>query len=133
MSGIRPQRTRAAKTWVGIVIATVLLIALVVFIAQNNQSVQLSFFGADGNASLAVALIVAALGGAAIALLVGSVRIVQLRRQVRRAGSDQGTTSAQAEPHSSSAETTYPGGAAPGSAADAIKRGEARTEQARRM
>lgn len=84
----RPQRTRAATTWIGLGIATLLLIGLIVFIAQNNRQVPLSFFSASGSVSLALALLVAAVGGAVVTLLAGSIRILQLRRQVRRTATE---------------------------------------------
>jgi uncharacterized integral membrane protein len=63
----------------------VVLIVLVVFIAQNTQQVEVSFFGWSGHPPLSVALLVAAVGGAALALIVGTLRLWQVRRRVRRA------------------------------------------------
>lgn len=65
---------------IGVLVAVV----LIVFIAQNTQKVEVSFLGWDGNVPLAVALLIAAVCGAAIVLLVGTVRIAQLRRAERR-------------------------------------------------
>jgi uncharacterized integral membrane protein len=62
----------------------VVLILLVVFIAQNTQQVQVSFFGWDGHPPLSVALLVAAVGGATLAIIVGTLRMWQVRRRVRR-------------------------------------------------
>ena len=65
---------------IGVLVAVV----LIVFIAQNTQKVEISFLGWDGDVPLAVALLIAAVCGAAIVLLVGTVRITQLRRAERR-------------------------------------------------
>ncbi len=66
---------------IGVLVAVV----LIVFIAQNTQKVEVSFLGWDGDVPLAVALLIAAVCGAAIVLLVGTVRIAQLT--ARRAAS----------------------------------------------
>ena len=79
-----PRATNAGRVWVSIAVATVLLILLIIFIAENSRSVRISFLGAGGHISLALALLIAAIVGAAVTLLVGSARILQLRRQVRR-------------------------------------------------
>jgi putative membrane protein len=78
------RRSRFGGLWVGLIVATVILVLLLVFILQNSQSVRIDFFGMSGHAPLAVAIL---LGGAAGALLVavpGTIRILQLRRAVRR-------------------------------------------------
>lgn len=80
----RVQRTRAGRTWLAIAPALVFLVLLIVFIAQNGQSVKVTFFGATGHPPLAVALLIAAVAGAVIVLLAGSVRILQLRKATRR-------------------------------------------------
>lgn len=78
---LRASRTSGA--WAGVVGSIVLLILLVIFIVQNTESTSIQFLGFDGTAPLAVALLVAAAAGMAIAALVGSLRIVQLRRRVK--------------------------------------------------
>jgi len=78
------RRSRTSGAWAGVVAAAVLLLLLVVFIAQNTESVQLSFLWWDGSAPLSVALLVAAAIGIALTAVVGTLRILQLRRRVRR-------------------------------------------------
>lgn len=78
------RRSRASGTWVGVVVFGVALLLLIVFIAQNTQSVSLTFFGWQGDVALAVALLIAALAGLLIAATAGSLRIWQLRRRVRQ-------------------------------------------------
>src|SRR3954454_21092691 len=80
----RAQRTRTGRVWVALLPALVFLVLLIVFIAENGQRVQVKFFGANGHISLAVALLAAAVAGAVLVLLIGSVRILQLRLATRR-------------------------------------------------
>jgi uncharacterized integral membrane protein len=85
----RPQRdplraSRTSRSWVSLAALVVVLILLVIFIAQNTQQVEVSFLSWSGHPPLSVALLVAAVGGATIALIVGTLRILQVRRRVRR-------------------------------------------------
>jgi uncharacterized integral membrane protein len=79
---VRP--TLAGRVWIALGVAAILLILLVVFIAENSTRVKISFFGSGGHLPLGVALVIAAVVGALVTLLVGSTRIVQLRREIRR-------------------------------------------------
>ena len=77
--------TGVARLWVSLALAIVLLVLLIIFIAENSRSVTISFLGIHGHISLGLALLIAAVVGAAVALLAGTGRILQLRREVRRA------------------------------------------------
>ncbi|WP_052337166.1 lipopolysaccharide assembly protein LapA domain-containing protein [Nocardioides alkalitolerans] len=81
-SEARPERTRAGAIWVGVGVATLLLVALLIFVAQNTRSVTISFLWFEGQAPLAVALLAAGVGVGLVSLLIGTVRIAQLRREV---------------------------------------------------
>ena len=76
--------SRTSTTWVAVIGLVVLLLLLVIFIGQNTQDVQVSFFGWSGQAPLAVALLIAATSGMIVAVIAGALRILQLRRRVRR-------------------------------------------------
>ncbi len=76
--------SRTSGLWVGLVLISVLLILLIVFIAQNTDSVLVRFLGWQGEAPLAVALLAATVAGLLIATAAGSMRILQLRRRVKR-------------------------------------------------
>jgi uncharacterized integral membrane protein len=109
---LKLDRTRASSVWVAVAVGVVFLILLIDFIAQNNRSVPIHFFKLSGHVSEAVALLVAAVGGAVIVLMAGAARIIQLRvsthrhnRRVRKA--------ANAEPAPEPAGTA-PAGTAPG-------------------
>jgi len=78
------RRSRTSGAWFAVVGLAVLLLLLVIFIAQNTQGVEVSFLGWDGRAPLAVSLLVATLVGILLAVVAGSLRILQLRRRVRR-------------------------------------------------
>jgi uncharacterized integral membrane protein len=79
-----PRQTVAGRVWISIGFAVVLLVLLIIFIAENSRKVTVSFLGANGTISLALAMLIAAVVGALITLLVGTTRIVQLRREVHR-------------------------------------------------
>lgn len=68
----------------GVGFALVFLIALIIFIVQNSQRVQVSFVTLHGHISLALSLLAAAVLGALFVLCLGAVRIVQLRHLARR-------------------------------------------------
>ncbi|MCX6394969.1 MAG: lipopolysaccharide assembly protein LapA domain-containing protein [Propionibacteriales bacterium] len=74
----------ASRTWAALFALTVLLVVTVVFVAQNTDPVTLHLFGWTWNPPLAAALLAAAALGLSVALIAGSLRIVQLKRRVRR-------------------------------------------------
>lgn len=79
-----PPRTRAGSTWVLACVAVLALVVLVIFVAQNSALVKVSFLSLHGRFPLAVALLAAAAVGSTITLVLGTTRILQLRRFVRR-------------------------------------------------
>jgi uncharacterized integral membrane protein len=84
--GTDPLRgSRTSGIWIAVVSLVVILFLLAVFVLQNTQQVQVSFFGFDGQAPLAAALLIAAVAGALLVVVAGALRILQLRRRVRRA------------------------------------------------
>ena len=78
------RRSRTSGAWLSVSALGLVLLLLIVFILQNTQSVEVSFLGWDGHAPLAVALLIATVAGLFLALVAGSLRILQLRRRVRR-------------------------------------------------
>ena len=78
------RRTRAGAWWAGLIVASMLAIAMLIFIAQNSQSATIHYFGFDGQISLAVALLSAAAGGVLLVALPGAVRMAQLRRALKK-------------------------------------------------
>jgi uncharacterized integral membrane protein len=80
-TGVPP--SRAGRLWMALAPAMVFLVVILVFVFQNLHNVKISFFTASGSFPLALAVLLAALLGALIVLLLGSIRILQLRRIVR--------------------------------------------------
>ena len=78
------RHTRISAAWTAVAVAALLGVALIVFIVQNTQKVQIKFFGASGHIPLVVALLAAAIVGALIVLVAGISRITQLRLTARR-------------------------------------------------
>lgn len=76
--------SRTSGFWAATVGLGVVLVLLVIFIAQNTRSTTVSFLAWDGQVSVAVALLMAAIAGLALAGLAGTLRILQLRRRVKR-------------------------------------------------
>jgi uncharacterized integral membrane protein len=77
-------RTRTSAVWFGVWAGAAVLILLIIFVAQNTASVEISFLGLSGQISLALALLIAGVGGAIIAMAVAAARILQLRRLLHR-------------------------------------------------
>lgn len=76
--------TRISGTWVAVIAFAVVLLLLLIFILQNGQSVEVSYFGAHGHLPLGVSLLLAAVAGILLVALAGSARIMQLRATARR-------------------------------------------------
>jgi uncharacterized integral membrane protein len=68
----------------GLIAGAVVLVVVLIFIIQNAHAVNISFLGAHLQLSLAVALLLAAVGGALAMAAAGTARITQLRRIMRR-------------------------------------------------
>jgi uncharacterized integral membrane protein len=76
--------TRTGRVWVGLCAAALITVALIVFMIQNAHTVQVTFLGLTGSTSLALMLLIAAVGGIQLTLILGSARILQLRHAVGR-------------------------------------------------
>ena len=85
-TGDRPvlDHTKAQGLWLAALGFALVLLLLVVFLLQNSQKVQVSFLGADGHLSLAVAMLASAVAGALLVGIAGAARNLQLRRVARR-------------------------------------------------
>ena len=73
------QRTRLSGAWTAIVVGLVALVVILVFILQNQASVEVTFLMFKGHLPLAVALLFALILGAVIVFAFGAARILQLR------------------------------------------------------
>ncbi len=61
-----------------------MLLFLLIFILQNNHTVEVSYLGAHGHLPLGVGLLLAAIAGVLLTVLIGAARIIQLRTGARR-------------------------------------------------
>jgi uncharacterized integral membrane protein len=76
--------TRISALWVAIGGFGVLLLFALLFVLQNDHSVDITFFGMHGHMPLGVALLLAGICGGVLVVLVGTARILQLRAVTRR-------------------------------------------------
>ncbi len=76
--------TRLAAAWWALVVGLLILIVLLVFVAQNTESVAVHFLMFDWNLSVGVGYLLAAVAGATMTVLVGAARMIQLRRAAKR-------------------------------------------------
>lgn len=94
-------RTRS-ETWLfGLLGFAIVLIALLIFILQNSQSVAIHYFTARGHLPLAVAMLFAAIAGVLLVAIPTGVRALQLRRSARRRAREAaaGTTGSVLDDH----------------------------------
>jgi len=80
---LRP--TRVSGTWVAVIVALLVLIFLLIFILQNLDAASVHFLGMSGSLPLAVAMLFSAIAGALLVALVGGARILQLRKETKKA------------------------------------------------
>jgi uncharacterized integral membrane protein len=78
------KRTRAGGVWIASALFALVLLLLLIFILENGQRVDISFFGTHGHLPLGVALLLAAVLGVLLIVIPGTARIVQLRLVARR-------------------------------------------------
>lgn len=99
-SSRRVPRTRTGAAWVGLTAAALIAVALIVFLAQNTRTIEISFLWMTARTSLAIALLIAAVGSVLITLILGTARITQLRHLARRrGGGPQREDAGQPAPH----------------------------------
>jgi uncharacterized integral membrane protein len=76
--------SRVGRAWTALVPAGITLFVVLVFVLQNLQRSNVRFLIWSGGLPLGIALLISAALGALAVFLLGSVRIVQLRRMTRR-------------------------------------------------
>jgi putative membrane protein len=79
------RQTRLSGAWTAIVIGLVALVVILVFILQNQATVEVTFLVFKGHLPLAVALLFSLIFGAVIVVAFGAARILQLRMVAGRA------------------------------------------------
>jgi uncharacterized integral membrane protein len=78
----RPAPTRLSGAWTAVVVTAIVLVAFVIFVAQNSRSVPIAYLGAHGHAPTAVIVLASAAAGALLVIVVGVARLAQLRRRI---------------------------------------------------
>jgi uncharacterized integral membrane protein len=78
------RRSRSGGLWTGLILSAIVLIFLLVFILQNQDSVRITFLWFGGSLPVGVALLLAAIAGLLLVAIPGGVRMTQLRRAARR-------------------------------------------------
>lgn len=76
--------SRTAAIWVALVLGAIVLVLLLIFVLQNNTRAQFTYFTATFELPLGVAMLLAAIAGALVMGLVGSVRMAQQSLRMRR-------------------------------------------------
>ena len=103
----KPQHTRLSGLWITLTSGAVVLLVLLIFILENGQKIEISFFGAHGHLPLGVALLMAAIFGILVVVIPGAGRMIQLRMLAKRHRKQVAAMQPQpVDPH-------QPGGAAP--------------------
>jgi lipopolysaccharide assembly protein A len=75
---------RISRAWVALALFAVVLLLLLVFILENSQSVDISYFGAHGHVPLGVALLLAAVLGILLAVIAWFGRGLRVRTAAHR-------------------------------------------------
>ena len=75
--------------WIALILGAIVLVLLLIFIIQNNVTTQFQYFGAQFQLPLGVAMLLAAVAGALVMALVGSVRMIQMGLSIRKLRKNQ--------------------------------------------
>ncbi len=78
------KRSISRAAWFALVVGVFVLIFMLIFILQNNVSAQFTFLAWTFAVPLGVAVLFAAIGGALVTAMVGTVRMIVLGRSVKR-------------------------------------------------
>lgn len=85
-----PRSGKTAGLWISLILGAIVLVLLLIFIIQNNVPAQFEYFSAQFELPLGVAMLLAAIAGALIMALVGSVRMFQMSWTIRKLRKQQG-------------------------------------------
>lgn len=78
------KRGVSGTVWAALILGVIILILLLVFIIQNNVSTGFHYMAWDFSLPLGVAILLAAIAGALVMALAGSVRMFTLGHRLRR-------------------------------------------------
>ena len=68
----------------GLILGAIILVLLLIFVIQNNQTAGFEYFSAQFDLPLGVAMLLAAIAGALVMALVGSMRMIQMSWTIRK-------------------------------------------------
>lgn len=75
---------KTAGLWISLILGAIVLVLLLIFVIQNSQSASFEYFNATFDLPLGVAMLLAAIAGALVMALVGSVRMFQMSWTIRK-------------------------------------------------
>ena len=75
---------KTAGLWISLILGAIVLVLLLIFVIQNNQTAGFEYFSAQFDLPLGVAMLLAAIAGALVMALVGSVRMIQMGWTIRK-------------------------------------------------
>ena len=75
---------RTAGIWISLILGAIVLVMLLIFVIQNSETARFEYFGATFDLPLGVAMLLAAIAGALVMALVGSVRMIQMSWTIRK-------------------------------------------------
>lgn len=75
---------KTAALWISLILGAIVLILLLIFVIQNNVSATFQYFNAEFDLPLGVAMLLAAIAGALVMALVGSMRMIQMGWTIRK-------------------------------------------------
>ena len=81
---LRLQSTRTSTLWALVAVGLVLTLLMLVFVAQNGQTVEWEFLWIDFTLARGLAVLFAAVIGGMVVILVGTGRLLQVRLAARR-------------------------------------------------
>ena len=84
---VEPEPRSGGKTaaiWISLILGAIILILLLIFVIQNNVTATFQYFNAQFDLPLGVAMLLAAIAGALVMALVGSMRMIQMGWTIRK-------------------------------------------------
>ena len=79
-----PGGRKTAGLWLSLILGAIVLVLLLIFVLQNTATAHFAYFAAEFDMQLGVAMLLAAIAGALVMALVGSVRMVQMSWTIRK-------------------------------------------------
>lgn len=83
------RRSISRAAWLALVIGVVVLVFMLIFILQNNAPAQFTLLAWSFTTPMGVAMLFAAIAGALITAMVGTIRMIVLGRNVRQLQRDR--------------------------------------------